>query len=168
VTNLQLDGNNFDCQDCPSISFLIKLCRQKDLVFYNSDNLQCKDLETGSTQVYQISKGFTHFCEQEIYPYILGVNFINILFATFLFKSVMCSFSLVIQFGFTIFWHKNICTKAAHKMLMKLFIGVFAFIFGATLTTIYVSKRVKIWLYNRKLFSHFFFAEKVSISPIFL
>ena len=83
VTNLQLDGNHFDCRDCQSISFLIELLHKKDLVFYNSDNLRCKDSERSSSQDYYVTNGFTHFCEQEIYPYILGVNFIHILQSAF-------------------------------------------------------------------------------------
>jgi len=47
-----------------------------------------------------------------------GVNFINILHTTFSYKNVLHSFSLVtVWLG--IFWHKNISTKAAIKMLMN-------------------------------------------------
>ncbi len=50
-----------------------------------------------------------------------GVNFINILFATFSYESVLLQlFSSYRQFAFVIFWCKNIDAKAAHKMLMKL------------------------------------------------
>jgi hypothetical protein len=33
---------------------------------------------------------------------------------------VLCAFFLYIQFGFVIFWQKNIGAKAACKMLLKL------------------------------------------------
>jgi hypothetical protein len=49
----------------------------------------------------------------------IGVDFIYILHSRFLFESKLSSFSLV-TFGFVIFWHKNISTKCALKMLMKL------------------------------------------------
>ncbi len=50
-----------------------------------------------------------------------GVNFINILCRPFLYKSVLRSFFLVtVQFGFVIFWGKNIGAKAVPKMLMKM------------------------------------------------
>jgi len=54
----------------------------------------------------------------------LGVNFINISFETFLYKSALPSFSLI-TVGFGIFWQKRmkIDAKAASKMLMKLTIG---------------------------------------------
>jgi hypothetical protein len=48
---------------------------------------------------------------------IQGVNFINILRASFLKESVFRSFYL--QFGFVIFWHKNIGEKVVLKMLLK-------------------------------------------------
>jgi len=51
-----------------------------------------------------------------------GVNFINNFLTTFLFKSVLNSFSLVAD-CFCNFCQKNICAKAAHKMLVKLTIG---------------------------------------------
>jgi len=51
-----------------------------------------------------------------------GVNFINILHWNFLYKIVLWRFSLL-QFGFVVFWHKNIGAKAARKMLMKLTTG---------------------------------------------
>ncbi len=50
---------------------------------------------------------------------LLGVNFINILWARFLYKSKLRSFSLI-TLGFEIFWHQNIGKKCACKMLMKL------------------------------------------------
>jgi len=56
----------------------------------------------------------------------LGVNFINILCVSFLYKSLLWSFSPV-TFGFVIFWRQNIAAKVAHKMLMKLTIGVSQF-----------------------------------------
>jgi hypothetical protein len=45
------------------------------------------------------------------------VNLTNILLEPYLYKSVLCSFSLV---SFVIFWCKNIGAKAACKMLVKL------------------------------------------------
>jgi len=36
---------------------------------------------------------------------------------------VFCAAFLYLQFGFVIFWRKNIGAKAARKMWMKLFIG---------------------------------------------
>ncbi len=33
---------------------------------------------------------------------------------------VFCAAFTLLQFGFVIFWPKNICAKAAHKMLVKL------------------------------------------------
>ncbi len=48
-----------------------------------------------------------------------GVNFINISCAPFSTKVFWAAF-LLSQFGFEIFWHKNIGAKAAHKMLIKL------------------------------------------------
>jgi len=36
---------------------------------------------------------------------------------------VLCAAFLKLHFGFEIFWLKNICTKAAHKMMMQLTIG---------------------------------------------
>jgi len=44
---------------------------------------------------------------------ILGVNFTNILQAAFLY----------LQFVFALFCWKNICAKAAHKMLVKSTLG---------------------------------------------
>jgi len=37
---------------------------------------------------------------------------------------VLCAAFHSLQFGFEIFWQKNIGAKAAHKMFMKLTIGV--------------------------------------------
>jgi len=51
---------------------------------------------------------------------LTGVNFINILHETFLYKSALCSFSLI---GLVIFWQKIIGAKGARKMLMKLTTG---------------------------------------------
>ncbi len=51
-----------------------------------------------------------------------GVNFSKILCATFCTKVFFAAF-LELQFGFVIFWHKNIGAKAAYKMLMKLTTG---------------------------------------------
>jgi hypothetical protein len=50
---------------------------------------------------------------------LTGVNFINILSANFLYKSVLRSFTLI-TFWLCNFLQKNIDTKAACKMLMKL------------------------------------------------
>jgi len=47
------------------------------------------------------------------------VNFINILCPPFWTK-VLCTAFLQLQFGFVIFWQKNIGAKAACKLLMKL------------------------------------------------
>jgi len=47
------------------------------------------------------------------------VNFTNVLHANFCIKEFQAAF-FNSQFGFEIFWHKNIGAKAAHKMLMKL------------------------------------------------
>jgi len=52
-----------------------------------------------------------------------GINFINILLNHFLFKVRSAAF-FKLQFGFVNFWQKNICAKAAPKMLMKLTKGV--------------------------------------------
>jgi len=46
-------------------------------------------------------------------------HFINILWARFLYKSELSSFSLI-TFGFAIFWCQNIGKKIAFKMLMAL------------------------------------------------
>jgi len=65
---------------------------------------------------------------QQINPFLtlentIDVYFTNILQAAFLYKSVLCSFTV-----FTVcvcnFWQKEISTKAAHKMLVKLTKGV--------------------------------------------
>ncbi len=48
-----------------------------------------------------------------------GVNFINILRASFSYQSKLSSFSLI-TFGLAIFWHQNIGEKFASKMLVKL------------------------------------------------
>ena len=48
-----------------------------------------------------------------------GVNFINILHKSFLYKSKLSSFSLI-RFGFAIFLFQNIGEKVKRKMLMKL------------------------------------------------
>ena len=48
-----------------------------------------------------------------------GLYFTNILQAAFSYESVFAAF-LYLQFGFVIFWQKNIGAKAACKMLMKL------------------------------------------------
>ena len=53
-----------------------------------------------------------------------GVKFINILLAPFSYKSALLSFSLILQFGFVIFWQNDIGAIAAHQMLMKLTTGV--------------------------------------------
>jgi len=37
---------------------------------------------------------------------------------------VFCEAFLYLQFGFVIYWQKNIGAKAAHKMLMKLTTGL--------------------------------------------
>jgi len=47
-----------------------------------------------------------------------GEYFINILCATFSYRSTFRSF-FYLQFGLVLFWQKNIGTKAAHKMLIK-------------------------------------------------
>ncbi len=72
-------------------------------------------LLSGILQVYK--------CDSLIIPFNLddvnaGVNFINILLARFLYKSILSSFSLI-MFGFAIFRHQNIGKKVAHKMLTK-------------------------------------------------
>jgi hypothetical protein len=36
---------------------------------------------------------------------------------------VLCAAFLLLEFGFAIFWYKNICAKADRKMLMKFTIG---------------------------------------------
>jgi len=51
-----------------------------------------------------------------------GVNFINILFEPFCTKG-LCTAFLYLQFGFVIFWPKNIGAKATPKMLIKLTTG---------------------------------------------
>ena len=48
-----------------------------------------------------------------------GVKFTNILRPAFLYASVFSAF-MCLQFGFVIFWQKEICAKAARKMLVKL------------------------------------------------
>jgi hypothetical protein len=37
---------------------------------------------------------------------------------------VFCAAFMCLQFGFVIFWGKDFCAKAAHKMLVKLTTGV--------------------------------------------
>jgi len=51
------------------------------------------------------------------------VNFINILCGPFSYKSTLCGFSLIIVWLNCNFFRKNICTKAARKMMMKLTSG---------------------------------------------
>jgi hypothetical protein len=53
-----------------------------------------------------------------------GVNFTNILLATFLDKSFLFAFSLIVVFGFVIFWHMEIGAKAAYRMFAKLTTGM--------------------------------------------
>jgi hypothetical protein len=48
-----------------------------------------------------------------------GVNFTNILRAAFSYESGFEAFHFL-QFGLVFFWQKNICAKAARKMLVKL------------------------------------------------
>jgi len=48
-----------------------------------------------------------------------AMNLTNVLKATFSTK-VFCSAFLYLQFGFVIFWHKNIGAKTARKVLVKL------------------------------------------------
>ncbi len=48
-----------------------------------------------------------------------GINFINILCTTFLYKCVLIGISLV-EVGFVTFYRKNNSAKAARKMLLKL------------------------------------------------
>jgi hypothetical protein len=48
---------------------------------------------------------------------LLGINFTNILSATFSNKVFGADF-LLLQFGFVIFWQKNISAKASRKMLV--------------------------------------------------
>ncbi len=43
--------------------------------------------------------------------------------ALFSYESAFQSFSLMIDFGFVIFWRKNMSAKAARKTLMKLAAG---------------------------------------------
>jgi len=50
---------------------------------------------------------------------IPGVNFINILSETFLYKSALHTFSLIIVWVYN-FWSKNIGEKAVRKILIKL------------------------------------------------
>jgi hypothetical protein len=64
-----------------------------------SENLFC--LPENSTVMHRKAKAFRP-----------GINFTNILGAAFSYKS------------FVLFWHKNICAKAAHKMLVKLTTGI--------------------------------------------
>jgi len=52
-------------------------------------------------------------------PQHSGVNFTNILRAAF-FTKVFCAAFLYLQFGYVIFWLKNVGAKAVHKMLVKL------------------------------------------------
>ncbi len=51
-----------------------------------------------------------------------GVNFINILLEPLSYE-VFCAAFLLLQFGFVIFWHKNIGAKAVCIMLMKMTTG---------------------------------------------
>jgi hypothetical protein len=53
----------------------------------------------------------------------MTVNFTNILQQLFHTK-VLCALFMCLQFGFVIFWPKDIGAKAAHKMLVKLTPGV--------------------------------------------
>jgi hypothetical protein len=48
-----------------------------------------------------------------------GMNLTNVLKATFCTK-VFCSAFLYLQFGFVIFWQKNIGAKTARKVMVKL------------------------------------------------
>jgi hypothetical protein len=49
-----------------------------------------------------------------------GVNFPNILRATFSLKKFFAQLFMSLQFGFVFFWQKDFGTKVAHKMLVKL------------------------------------------------
>jgi len=55
----------------------------------------------------------------------MTVNFTNILQAAFYYQSSLHTFYVLTQFGFVIFWQKDFGTKAAHKMLVKLTLGLF-------------------------------------------
>jgi len=69
-----------------------------------------------------------------------GVNFINIIFASFSYESVLPSFSLVTVW-LCIFWCKTIGAKADRKMLMKL-------------TTANIFNRLLISLFDGLKFEH--------------
>ena len=58
-------------------------------------------------------------CDQKVGRDQLVVNFINILPAAFLYKIVLCSFS-ILTVCVSIFFQKKIGKKAAHKLLVKL------------------------------------------------
>jgi len=61
-----------------------------------------------------------HFTLMKLTP---GVNFTNILWACFLYQSVLYSFSLLTDWLWNFFWQKNIGTKAALKKLVELTAG---------------------------------------------
>jgi len=71
-----------------------------------------------------------------------GVNFINILCASFLYESASRSFSLL-HFGFVIFWQKDIGKKIEHKMLMKLTTDVFNLLWSCTFCLFFAKKKLK-------------------------
>jgi len=59
------------------------------------------------------------YVKQSLVGSTLGVNFINILRACFLYK-ILAPKITKLYFGFETFWRQNTGTKCEHKMLMKL------------------------------------------------
>jgi len=80
-----------------------------------------------------------------------GVNFINILRSHFWNKSELSSFYLV-TFDFVIFWRKNIGTKFASKMLMKLI---------QSRLEIYCKERVQNWFETGLWIATFFITSRL-------
>jgi len=73
------------------------------------------------------------------------VNFTNILRAAFLNKSVLHSFSLIT--AWLIFWWNNICNKAAHKMLVKLTIGLAFYMISTILEAIQIIRNTRLAIF---------------------
>jgi hypothetical protein len=55
---------------------------------------------------------------------LVWLSITPIYYKQLLHTKVLCSAFMCLQFGFVIFWQKDFCAKAAHKMLVKLTPGV--------------------------------------------
>ena len=89
---LNLEGNTFDCNDCTTLNFLSNLTIQNETEL--SGQLFCKDFRQSSEQRYNIESGYQHFCQLQIYPFILAVVifvFVLILLVIFTSKRVQMS-----------------------------------------------------------------------------